>query len=380
MRKQNDADQLCFGPIEWNKWRQENPEIKPNLRRSYFRSSVSTGKNAEGVFIKEFSIWAITTDDQIVGPPYTRKADPSIGIYHKNDEGADLFEINFDDADLREVEFLYSDFRKASLRNTNLRMANLYSADLSGATLEKSDLTKTDLRYANFTDAKITECILDYSIVVGANFHNCTLKDCSIHGISAWKLKGIPSVQENLRISSKDDPIITVDNLEIAQFIYLLLNNEKIHEMLDETTSKVVLILGRFTPECKKVLDAIREDLQSYNYIPVLFDFQKPDNRDIIETVTTLAGMACFVIVDITDAKTVIQELENIVSNLPSVPVQPILLKSSGKIWAGYSHLKRKSPNLLEIFYYEDLDHLRKNLTKNVIEPAGSLRTKLMQL
>lgn len=55
--------------------------------------------------------------------------------------------------------------------------------------------------------------------------------------------------------------MITVDNLEVAQFIYLLLNNEKIRQVIDTITSKVVLILGRFTDERKSVIDAIREEL-----------------------------------------------------------------------------------------------------------------------
>ena len=39
---------------------------------------------------------------------------------------------------------------------------------------------------------------------------------------------------------------------------YLLLNNEEIRHVIDTITSKVVLILGRFMPERKAILDAIR--------------------------------------------------------------------------------------------------------------------------
>jgi hypothetical protein len=49
--------------------------------------------------------------------------------------------------------------------------------------------------------------------------------------------------------------------------------------VIDTITSKVVLILGRFTPERKSVLDAIRDQLRKRNYLPVLFDFEKPSNR-----------------------------------------------------------------------------------------------------
>jgi hypothetical protein len=69
-------------------------------------------------------------------------------------------------------------------------------------------------------------------------------------------------IQADLIITRKNQPEITVDNLEIAQFIYLLLNNERIRHVIDTITTKVVLILGRFTPERKAVLDALREELR----------------------------------------------------------------------------------------------------------------------
>jgi hypothetical protein len=44
-----------------------------------------------------------------------------------------------------------------------------------------------------------------------------------------------------------------------AQFIHLLLHNEKLQRVIDTITSKVVLILGRFSVlERKQVLDALR--------------------------------------------------------------------------------------------------------------------------
>ena len=61
--------------------------------------------------------------------------------------------------------------------------------------------------------------------------------------------------QRNLVITPEHEPEITVDNIEVAQFIYLMLNNEKVREVIDTITSKAVLILGRFTEERKPVLE-----------------------------------------------------------------------------------------------------------------------------
>lgn len=135
---------------------------------------------------------------------------------------------------------------------------------------------------------------------------------------------------------------LTVDYLEVAQFIYLLLNNDRVRKVVDTITSKVVLILGRFTTERKAVLDAIREELRRRDYLPIVFDFEKPSSRGLTETVSTLAHMAKFVVADLTDARSLPQELTMIVPHLPSVPVQPILL-SSEREYGMYEQLQELS-------------------------------------
>ena len=112
----------------------------------------------------------------------------------------------------------------------------------------------------------------------------------------------------------------------MAQFVHLLLHNAKVRDVIDTTTSKAVLILGRFTDGRKAVLDALREELRKRDYLPILFDFEKPRSRDTDETITLLARLARFVIADISDAKSVLQELRAIVPDRPSVPVQPIII------------------------------------------------------
>jgi len=166
----------------------------------------------------------------------------------------------------------------------------------------------------------------------------------------------------------KVKPTLAVDNLELAQFTYLLLNNKKIRHFIDTVTSKAVLILGRFTPERKRVLNAIRNDLRKRHYLPILFNFDNPANRDITETVSILAHIAKFVIADITDAKSIPQELERIVPGLPSVPVQPLLLASQRE-YGMFKHYRRY-PWVLEPFIYKDEDHLLSALTEAVIDPA----------
>jgi hypothetical protein len=133
--------------------------------------------------------------------------------------------------------------------------------------------------------------------------------------------------QQNLVITQPDITEITVDDIEVAQFLYLLLHNEKLQRVIDKITTKVVMILGRFSlPERKRVLDALRDELRRRNYVPVVFDFEKPKSQTTINTVMLLARMARFVIADISDAKSVLQELQAITPNSSKLPVQPIIV------------------------------------------------------
>ena len=153
-----------------------------------------------------------------------------------------------------------ADLSEVSLRGAVLGGANLREAKLIGANLFRADLSGADLISASLVDADI---------------RNADLTGCRIYGVSAWGLKlNDETKQQNSIITAPwDESEITIDDIEVAQFIYLMLNNQKIREVIDTITSKVVLILGRFTDERKAVLDALRDELRKRNYLPILFDF-----------------------------------------------------------------------------------------------------------
>ncbi|MBN2561786.1 MAG: pentapeptide repeat-containing protein [Phycisphaerae bacterium] len=310
-----------------------------------------------------------------------------------NLQRANLADAKLEKADLSEAKLRYADLSGARLCRANIRNADLFCANLRGAELQSANLTgakltNTILREAHFAgavlrgadlrganlfrtdlaDSDLESAKLQLAALVQTNFENATLRGCSVYGVSAWQLNLAGADQSDLVISRPGEPAITVDNVEVAQFIHLLLHNEKIRNIIDTITSKVVLLLGRFTPEWKAVLDAMREELRSRDYCPVLFDFETPASRDTHETVTILARMARFVIADITGPKSIPQELISVVETLPSVPVQP-LLKSGERPWGMYDHIKRY-PWVLDVHEYADTAGLLASLADKVIAPA----------
>ena len=88
-----------------------------------------------------------------------------------------------------------------------------------------------------------------------------------------------------------------------------------------------------------------------------------------------LAGLARFVIADITDAAEVRAELPNILRDFTSLPVQPILLRGEPE-FIGMQHLKR-FPWLLPTFEYNSQEHLLVSLQKDVVGPAEAKALEL---
>jgi len=314
MANQEHLAILIQGTAVWNKWRAHHQEIQPDLSGA--------------------------------------------DLSRANLSGANLIQADLSEADLYEATLSAATFSQANLIQANLSFANLIQANLSFANLSGADLSGADLSGADLSGATL----------VGTKLKGTSLTECHIYGISAWDIELTEATQYSLVITPLNQPTITVDNLKIAQFIYLLLNNQEIRDVIDTIAKKAVLILGRFTPERKAVLDILRDELRRRDYLPILFDFDKPSSRNLTETVSTLAHLSRFIIADLTSPRSIPNELRAIIPIL-RVPVLPLLNVVEEEPYGMFEDFQ-DYPWVLPTYRYTNLDSLLASLQGNVIDPA----------
>lgn len=274
----------------------------------------------------------------------------------------DLSGADLNGADLSRAYLRRTDFRAANLANTKLVTANLSRTDFGRANLSNADLSGADL-----TTARLVE----------TNLQQAKLTGCSVYGASVWNVRLEGAEQSNLVITPADEPIISVDDLEVAQFIYLLLNHQRLRSILTSVTKKGVLILGRFGKGGLEVLQSIAEKLRELKYLPIIFDFDRPAARNYTETVKTLVGLSRFVIVDLS-GPSVPQELYATVPHF-KIPFVPIV-EEGIKEYAMHVDILEYPWVIKPPVKFENIQALIEMLQSKVIEPAETRHQERQQL
>ena len=229
---------------------------------------------------------------------------------------------------------------------------------------------------ANLTSADLTDADLSRTGLVETDFTNATITGCRTYGASAWNVTLVGTVQHNLVITKEGEPVVTVDDLEVGQFIYLMLNNTKIRRRDRHHRQKGVLILGGSPSEA--CIGSHHEEISAWELLPIVFDFERPTDRDFTETIKTLAGMSRFIVADITAPKSVPLELQATVPNY-MVPFVP-LLQEGEQPFSMFEDLWKKHRDwVLEPVSYESVDQLIRVFENAVVDPANE-RLELLRI
>jgi len=381
-------------PSMWNEWK-KNGNVRPNLEGVDLSNKVlhhfdlqftnlqyanlSNCKmttrfdyaNLNYVDLSNAFLWQSVFDETQVKNANLEKCDfqasriQASNFTGSNLKGAKFYECDLEDTIFEECDLRYASFQDAYLLQTNFKKCHCYGTNFRNA----------NLKYANFEWATIRQTDFTSAILNDINFSKTDFKNCKIYGIAAWNLKLENSTQGNFIISKEGEAEITVDDIEVAQFIHLLITNQKIRNVINTITSKVVLILGRFYTDRKDVLDSLHQELRKKDLVPIIFDFNPSKNRDLTETVQLLANMSKFVVADLTDAKSIPQELSHIIPFFPSVPIQPILLSTEKEAYSMFEHWLNFN-SVLPIFYYNDKDHLIDSIEQGILKPVRDLKNE----
>jgi hypothetical protein len=281
----------------------------------------------------------------------------------------DLSGANLSGANLRYATLIKANFNRANLRGADLAFAVLFDANFCDADLREATLIGANCIKANFTRADLSNSWLISANLLEAKVSNANISNSLVYGVNIWALDGEFKEQNQLFITPEGSSSITVDNIKVAQFVYLILNNKEVRDVLNTLTSKTVLILGRFSlPERKAILDALRNKLREYDLLPIVFDFERPDDKDFTETIKTLAGMCYFVIADVTNPKSSPLELQATVPDY-QIPFVPIIQEGENP-FAMMIDLQKKYDWVLDTISYKDGDQLIRILKKGIIDRA----------
>jgi Uncharacterized low-complexity proteins len=360
MANQEQVEILKQGVQVWNRWRARNLGVEVDLfgaelSGADLREANLSGSDLRGADLWKADLWKADLSEadlsgaSLMGASLSRAYLGGARLY-----GAHLFGSDLSGADLREADLSSADLREANLNETDLRGALLMGADL-----KRANLSGADLREANLRGTSLIRTVIDKAKISGS----------LVYAINVLDLKGEFEEQKDLVITPSKTPMITVDNIKVAQFIHLILNNEEIRDVIHTLTSKSVLILGRFsTPERKSILDALRNKLREYDLIPIVFDFDRPTDKDFTETINILAGLSLFVIADITNPKSSPLELQATIPDY-QIPFVPIVQEGE-QPFARMVDLQKKYNWVMDTLYYDSIESLINALKPAIIDPA----------
>jgi uncharacterized protein YjbI with pentapeptide repeats len=361
-----------------------------------------TGANLRGAMLLQTNMrWALLTEANLAGADLefatlieadlvranlSRTCLTDVSLVHVNLSYANLSYSRLDGAELLGTTLIGADLQGADLTGAELTGAPITKANLRGVLARRADFSDADLRGANLSDANLREArlcnanltgaLLESTVLVRANVAGAIFSGARVYGASAWDLSGEPRSESGLIITTRDEAIVTVDRLDTAQFVHLLLSNREIGRVIDTIGKKGVLILGRFGDR-KHVLDSLRDRLRELGWVPIVFDFRKPTSKDLTETVRTLAGMSAFIVADITCPKSVPQEAQAIIPDY-MVPFLP-LIEEGEEPWDMFKDLWLKHRDwVLEPLYYPSIEDLLPKLKSAVVEPALDRRRLLL--
>jgi uncharacterized protein YjbI with pentapeptide repeats len=339
-----------------------------NFDRAQLSKASFLDAQAYGASFRRADLTRASLDRMIANKADFSKADlREVHAWEANFAGARCTRANLSEAQLRGALLIEADLQGADFTDAEMNGVFLRDSNLGGARLHNVKMFGGDLYGSDLSGADIRNSDLSLTSLVSAKLDRTVFSNCRIFGISAWNIRGTPALQEELVITAHDEGRLTVSDLEIAQFIYLLLNYKRLQTVFNAMTERGVLLLGRFGGGGIELLRQIAARLRDRGYMPIIFEFERPEDRDLTETVKTLVGLSRFVIVDLS-GPSVPQEL---MATVPAfeIPFIPILEKGTPP-YTMFPDILKYPWVLKPIVEFTDADSLLADLSSKIVAPA----------
>jgi uncharacterized protein YjbI with pentapeptide repeats len=182
MANPGHLDIIKQGVDVWNKWREENYGIEPDLAQADLQELEFNEVNLSETDLRKANLRASTFRGASFIKADLREADLQKASFNL----ANLSEANLSEAVLRDTDLSEATLRKAYLIRADLVGADLFEADLEradfrwafliGTNLRHANLKKVDFRWAYLIEADLSEADLSEANLIEANLSKTNLK------------------------------------------------------------------------------------------------------------------------------------------------------------------------------------------------------------
>lgn len=317
-------------PIKWDDWVNANQSSV-----SYFNGNIDSIRNPNwhGSFYKggnAYDFSGIHLRDVMIFKPFAEGLNIQNSVFEN---------VLFDDGD-----FSRANFSNCMFINTKFNKTIFTDAGFAGATFINCNLNRVNLTNADFQVEEITETV--------------------IYGISSWDIHVSEKSKQSKLVIEKTYQLFSeiiaegriplmVDNIELAQFIYYLSNHKKMRDTINILNKRGVLLLGKFKDGGLERLYKLRDWFANHNFLPMIFDFDRPHSLDYTETIVTMSGLSKLVVADLS-GDSVPQELHAILTNF----VKPVVVYHDSAPYSMLKDLRRKNRYFHEIKFDGTDDNL----------------------
>ena len=303
---------LKRGVKAWNKWRDKNPNIIPELA---------------GVELSYFDLDGIN-----LARADLRRVNLSNGSFRNSSfRNANLRGANFNKVNLVSSCLNRADLSNASLRFTRLNKAELIEADLHKSSLEDVYFSSANLSKTNFAGANLSRIDFREANLNQASLEKVMISDSLVYGASFWGTNLNETKLENVYISPEGREGLPINDLALAQITYLHRHNPSItrkfrenYRLEEEAIRLANIIIEKYAVFSHTYGFCVYSNTNEPDQVPPYYEIRRdadhffvkiiPDFRDIDLVLSGQANQKIILKIEgeITESNLSSNELENL--------------------------------------------------------------------